>query len=306
MHISIIEPLAVDEQLVHDLMGALEGCTYTYYTERSIDQTVLAKRAHDADIVVVANAPVSRSVIEACPKLQMISVAFTGLDHIDLACCEERGIKVVNCAGYATNAVAEEVFGLAIALYRHLGECDHRMRTGGDKSGLAFRELHGKTLGVVGNGAIARRVMEIARVFGMDILCFARHERPLEGVRYVSLDELCAESDVLSIHVPSVPETHHLIDKEQFARMKPTAILINTARGPIVDTEALVEALETGRIAGAGLDVLDTEPPFDPALPILHAPHTVLAPHIGFATQEALDDRARMAIDHVREYLGNA
>ena len=303
MRIAIIEPLGVSDQLVHELMGQLEGCTYEYFAERSTDQQVLAERAAGADVIVVANAPVGSTVLEAAPNLRMLSVAFTGLDHIDTAYCEEHGIDVVNCGGYATEAVAEEVFGLALSLYRHLAECDRRSRNGGDKSGIAFRELRGKTLGLVGNGAIAMRVMELARAFGMRLLCNARNERPLEDVTYVSLDELCAQSDVISIHVPSVPGTFHMIGKKQISLMRPSAILINTARGPIVDTDALVAALESGRIAGAGLDVLDTEPPFDPNMPILRAPNTIVAPHIGFATREAIDDRAQMAIDHVREFL---
>jgi len=303
MHIAIIEPLGVNEQLVRGLMDELEGHTYDYYTERSVDQNVLAERAKGADVLVVANAPVGEQVLAAAPDLKMLSVAFTGLDHIELAYCEEQGIKVVNCSGYSTNAVAEEAFGLAISVYRHLVECDARTRAGADKSGLAFRELHGKTLGVVGNGAIAQRVMEIARAFGMKLLCWARTPRELDGVTYVSLDELCAQADILTLHVPAVPETHHLIDARRIALMKPAAILINTARGPVVDNEALAEALENGTISGAGLDVFDAEPPLDPGLRILHAPHTVLAPHIGFATQEALDARAHLAIEHVREFL---
>ncbi len=303
MHIAIIEPLGVNEQLVRGLMDELEGHTYDYYTERSVDQNVLAERAKGADVLVVANAPVGEQVLSAAPNLKMLSVAFTGLDHIDLAYCEEHGIKVVNCSGYSTNAVAEEAFGLAISVYRHLVECDARARAGADKSGLAFRELHGKTLGVVGNGAIAQRVMEIARTFGMKLLCWARTPRELDGVTYVSLDELCAQADILTLHVPAVPETHHLIDARRIALMKPAAILINTARGSVVDNEALAEALENGTISGAGLDVFDAEPPLDPSLRILHAPHTVLAPHIGFATQEALDARAHLAIEHVHEFL---
>ena len=303
MHIAIIEPLGVNEQLVRGLMDELEGHTYDYYTERSVDQNVLAERAKGADVLVVANAPVGEQVLAAAPDLKMLSVAFTGLDHIDLVYCEEHGIKVVNCSGYSTNAVAEEAFGLAISVYRHLVECDARTRAGADKSGLAFRELHGKTLGVVGNGAIAQRVMEIARAFGMKLLCWARTPRELDGVTYVSLDELCAQADILTLHVPAVPETHHLIDARCIALMKPTAILINTARGPVVDNNALAEALENGTISGAGLAVFDAEPPLDPGLRILHAPHTVLAPHIGFATQEALDARAHLAIEHVREFL---
>lgn len=304
MNVRIIEPLGVDEALVHELMSQLKGCTYEYYTERSVDQAVLAKRAAEADAIVVANAPVTAEVLRAAPGLRLLSVAFTGLDHVDLAYCEEHGVEVINCAGYSTEAVAEEAFGLMLLLYRHLLECDRRSRTGSDKSGLAFRELRAKTLGVIGNGTIAQRVMELGRAFGMRLLCFARTERPLDGVTYVGLDELCTASDVLSVHVPSVPDTFHMVGAEQIALMKPSAILINTARGPVVDNDALAAALVEGRIAGAGLDVLDAEPPFDPKLPILCAPNTVIAPHIGFATQEALDARARMAIDHVREFFG--
>lgn len=304
MNVKIIEPLGVDEALVHKLMGQLEDCEYEYYTERSVDQAVLAKRAAGADAIVVANAPVTAEVLRAAPNLRLLSVAFTGLDHIDLAYCEEHGIEVINCAGYSTEAVAEEAFGLMLTLYRHLLECDRRSRTGGDKSGLAFRELRGKTLGIIGNGAIAQRVMELGHAFGMKLLCFARTERPLDGITYATLNELCAESDVLSVHVPSVPDTFHMVGAEQIALMKPSAILINTARGPVVDNDALATALEEGRIAGAGLDVLNTEPPFDPELPILRTPNTIIAPHIGFATQEALDARAHMAIDHVREFFG--
>lgn len=305
MHVSIIEPLGVEEQLVHALMAELD-CTYDYYTERSVDPQVLANRGAQADVIVVANAPMPAEVLGACPKLRMLSVAFTGLDHVDLDFCDEQGIEVVNCSGYSTEAVAEEAFGLALSLYRHLLECDRRTRTGSDKNGLVFRELRGKTLGVVGNGAIAQRVMELGRAFGMRLLCWARTERPLDGVTYVSLDDLCRQSDVLTLHVPAVPQTRHLIGAEQLALMKPDAVLINTARGPVVDTDALVKALEQGIIAGAGLDVFDTEPPLDPDLPILHAPHTALAPHIGFATQEALDERARLAIDHVATFLSSA
>lgn len=303
MRISIIEPLGVSEQLVRELMEPLGGCTYEYFTERSTDPAVLADRAKAADVAVVANAPMPAEVLEACPNLRMLSVAFTGLDHVDLAFCEERGIEVTNCSGYSTEAVAEEVFGLALSLYRHLGEGDRRTRAGLDKSGLVFRELRGKVLGVVGNGAIAQRVMELGRAFGMRLMCWARTKRPIDGVTYLSLDELCRQSDVLTLHVPAVPATRHLIGAEQLALMKRDAILINTARGPVVDTDALVEALEGGAIAGAGLDVFDSEPPLDPSLPILQAPHTVLEPHIGFATQEALDARARLAIQHVQEFV---
>ena len=303
MHVAIIEPLGVERSLVERLMGEVAGVTFDYFDQRSVDPDELARRARGAEAVVVANAPVTERMLAQCPDLRMLSVAFTGLDHIDLAYCDEHGVEVVNCAGYSTEAVAEEVFGLALSLYRHLGECDRRVRAGADRAGLTFRELRGKTLGLVGNGAIACRVMEIARAFGMELLCHARTERPLEGVTYVGLAELCRHADVLSLHVPATPSTTHLIGERELSLMKPDAILINCARGPVVDTDALVQALEEERIAGAGLDVFDAEPPLDPALPILAVAGTQLAPHIGFATVEALAERARLAIEHVSDYV---
>ena len=302
MHVAIIEPLGVERSLVERLMGEVAGVTFDYFDQRSVDPDELARRARGAEAVVVANAPVTERMLAQCPDLRMLSVAFTGLDHIDLAYCDEHGVEVVNCAGYSTEAVAEEVFGLALSLYRHLGECDRRVRAGADRAGLTFRELRGKTLGLVGNGAIACRVMEIARAFGMDLVCHARTERPIEGVRYMGLEEVCRRADVLTLHVPATPSTTHLIGERELGLMKPDAILVNCARGPVVDTDALVRALEEGRIAGAGLDVFDTEPPLEPGLPILAAPNTQLAPHIGFATVEALCERARLAIGHVANY----
>ena len=303
MHVAIIEPLGVPEHVVQDLMRQIDNCTYSYATERTTDEDELVRRAQDAEVVIVANAPLPASVLERCPNLRMISVAFTGLDHIDLEWCKANGVMVCNCAGYSTEAVAEEAFGLMLSLYRHLITCDALVRTGKTREGLVFSELRGKTLGVVGNGSIAQRVLELGKAFGMRLLCHARTERPLKDVQYVSLEELCAQSDVVSLHVPAVPETYHMIGAAQLELMKPTAILINTARGTVVDNEALAVALERRTIAGAGLDVFDDQPPLARDLPILLAPHTVLAPHIGFATQEALDTRARMAIANVNDFL---
>lgn len=303
MHVAIIEPLGVDRSVVERLMKEAAIHTFDYFDQRTTDQVELAKRAQGAEAIIVANAPITQEMLEQCPDLKMISVAFTGLDHIDLAWCEEHGVRVENCAGYATEAVAEEVFALALSLYRHLDECDRRVRAGSDRSGLVFRELAGKTLGLVGNGAIARRVMALGRAFTMDLYCYARTERPLEGVTYVGLEELCQRADILTLHVPATAQTTHLIGAHELSLMKPDAILINCARGAVVDTDALVAALEARTIAGVGLDVFDTEPPLDPSLPIISAPHTQLAPHIGFATEEALSERARLAIDHVGAYV---
>lgn len=308
MHIVVIEPLGVEQSLIDELKQPLldAGHTFVYHTTRVTDTPTLIERGKDADILVVANLPLPAEVIDGCPKLQMIAVAFTGVDHIALDACKARGIKVSNAAGYSTNAVAELAFGLMLSLYRYIPTCDERARTGGTKDGLVGPELQGKTLGIVGTGAIGSRVAEIAKVFGMHVLAYSRTVKPAleaQGVQYVPLDELLRESDIVSLHVPSNAETRGMIGKEQIALMKPTALLINTARGPVVDNAALAEALNDEKIAGAGLDVFDMEPPLPADYPILHAKHTVLTPHVAFATKEAMIKRAHITFENVTSYL---
>lgn len=213
--------------------------------------------------------------MRAAPKVKYIAVAFTGVDHVDLSACRARGIAVSNAAGYSTNAVAELVFGLAIGLYRSIPACDQRARTGGTKDGLVGPELHGKTMGIVGTGAIGRRVAAIASAFGCKLLAYSRTEREemkALGAEYVTLEELMERSDIVSLHVPVTDGTRGLIGRELLEKMKKSAILINTARGPVVDNAALAEALENGSIAGAGIDVFDMEPPIPGDYPLLTAP----------------------------------
>lgn len=307
MKIVVMEPLGVKMEQINALAVPLQaaGHDFVYYTEKETDQTKLLARVQDADVIMLANQPLSAEIINTCPNLKMLSVAFTGVDHIALAACRERGILVCNAAGYSTNAVAELTFGLAISVIRNIVPCDARCRQAETKDGLIGFELFGKTFGVVGTGAIGSRVAKIAAAFGCRVLAYSRTpkaELQADGVSYVSLDELLAASDFVSLHVPLTDATRGLINAEAIAKMKPTAVLLNTARGPVVDSEALNE----GRLAGAGIDVFEGEPPIAPEHPLCHAKNTVLTPHVAFASTEALAARAEIVFANIEKWLAGA
>lgn len=305
MKLVILEPLGVEQEKL--LALAEEKLTdrveIEAYDTRVTDADALAERAKDADIVVLSNLPFRREVMERCPNLKMISVAFTGVDHVDMDYCRERGILVSNCAGYSNTAVSELVFGLALSLYRRIIECDRAVRAGKDKTGLVGLELAGKTFGIIGMGAIGTRTAQLAKAFGCRVLGFNRNPKQVEGVRMVELDELLRESDIVSLHVPLTEQTRGMIGEREIGLMKPSAILINTARGPVVDSAALAAALKEGRLAGAAVDVYETEPPIPQDHPLLSAPHVAATPHVAFATKEALYQRAVIVFDNVAGYL---
>lgn len=305
MKLVILEPLGVEQEKL--LALAEEKLTdrveIEAYDTRVTDADALAERAKDADIVVLSNLPFRREVMERCPNLKMISVAFTGVDHVDMDYCREKGILVSNCAGYSNTAVSELVFGLALSLYRRIIECDRAVRAGKDKTGLVGLELAGKTFGIIGMGAIGTRTAQLAKAFGCRVLGFNRSLKQVEGVRMVELDELLRESDIVSLHVPLTEQTRGMIGEREIGLMKPSAILINTARGPVVDSAALAAALKEGRLAGAAVDVYETEPPIPQDHPLLTAPNVAATPHVAFATKEALYQRAVIVFDNVAGYL---
>lgn len=308
MKIITMEPLGIPTEKITKLAKALQdaGHAFTYYETKEMDQEKLIARCQDADIIILANQPINRAVIESCPKLKMLSVAFTGVDHVALDACRERNITVCNAAGYSTNAVAELAFGLAIAVIRNLVPCDAQTRTEGTKDGLVGFELFGKKFGVVGTGAIGARVAAIARAFGCEVYAYSRTKKASlieKGVHYVDLPTLVSTCDFISLHVPLNDHTKHLIDAKALAAMKPTAVLINTARGPVVDNAALAAALNAGKIAGAGIDVFETEPPIPKTHPLVGAKHTVLAPHVAFASAEALQKRAQIVFANIAQWL---
>ncbi|MEI3504135.1 MAG: NAD(P)-dependent oxidoreductase [Anaerovoracaceae bacterium] len=257
-------------------------------------------------MVVLSNFRYGRDVMEKCPGMKYICVAFTGYDHVDMDYCREKGITVSNCAGYSTVAVADLVFGFVIDLYRNIIRCNEVVRESGTKAGLIGPELKGKTFGIIGAGAIGTRVASIAQAFGCRTPTYSRTKKDINGLELVALDTLMAESDIVPVHVPQIKETTGLINSEKIALMKKDAVLINTARGPIVDSQALADALNESRIAGAAVDVFETEPPIHPAHPLLNAKNCIATPHIAFASVQAMYKRADIVCENIKAYLAGS
>lgn len=305
MKLVIIEPLGVEKDtLLAMAKAALPGdLDIVYYDTKVTDTASLIERGKDADIIAVSNLPMNRDVINGCEKLKMLSVAFTGVDHIAMDACRRKGVLVSNCAGYSTVAVADLVFGMVIDLYRNILPCDTAVRRGGTKDGLIGNELEGKTFGIIGTGAIGMRVARIAAAFGCRVLGYSRTVKDVDYIEYVDKETLLKESDIVSLHTPLTDRTRGLIGRDELALMKESAILINTSRGPVVDSDRLADALNEGKIAGAGIDVFEKEPPLDTDHPLLRAKNTVATPHIGFATKERLVKRAVIVFDNVAGWL---
>lgn len=304
MKIVILESLGISDEEFNRISKPLKdsGHEIVLFDDEKTDDETLKERVKDAEILVLANMPLSGEVIEAAEKLKYISVAFTGYDHIDLEKCKEKGIQVSNAGGYSTNSVAELTFGLITALLRNIVPLDAVIREGGTKDGYQQTDLKGKTLGILGTGEIGSTVANLGLAYGCKVLAYNRSENQDlidKSVEYKSLDEVLKLSDIVTIHMPLTDETRNLIDKDKLALMKDSSFLINTAVGPIVDNAALAEALHDGLIAGAGLDRVDMEPPVPADYPILDAPNTVLVPHIGFATDEAMVRRAEITFNNI-------
>lgn len=304
MKIVVLESLGISEEEFARLSKPLKdkGHELTVYDDGKLDDATIKSRIKDAEVLVLANTPLSADVIDAADNLKYISIAFTGYNHIDLEKCQEKGIKVSNAAGYSTDSVAEITFGLIISLLRNIIPLEDIVRQGGTKDGYRQLDLKGKTLGVLGTGDIGGAVAKLGLAFGCKIIAYNRSEKPELinlGVEYKPLDEVLKQSDIVTLHMPLTDNTKGLIDAEKLAMMKPSSFLINTAIGPIVDNKALAEALHKGTIAGAGLDRVDMEPPISADYPILDAPNTVLVPHIGYATEEAMVRRAKITFDNI-------
>ncbi len=308
MKLVIIEPLGVQKdtllKMAKDTLG--DALEIIYYDTRVTDTETLIERGKDADIIAVSNLPLNKDVISGCTNLKMLAVAFTGVDHIAMDACKERNITVCNCAGYSNAAVSDLVFGLLISFYRNIIPCNEVVRKSGTKDGLVGFELEGKKFGIVGSGAIGTRVALIAKAFGCEVYAYSRTKKEIEGVTFVDLDTLLSVCDVVSLHVPLNEHTKGLINGEKLSLMKTNAVLINTARGPVVDSNALAEALNNGKIAGALVDVFETEPPIAESHPLLNAKNLIATPHVAFATKEALVKRAVIVFDNVKAFLNNS
>jgi D-3-phosphoglycerate dehydrogenase / 2-oxoglutarate reductase len=280
----------------------------TVYTERGADlEAELIRRVRDADVVVNirAHARFTTSVLAACDRLRLISVWGTGTDHIDLAACRARGVTVAHTPGVNAHAVAEHTMALMLAVTRRIPSFAAAVRAGQWPRDLLV-QLDGKTLGIVGLGAVGRRVATLAAPFGLRLLASTHGDdagrAALVGAQHLPLDALLRESDIVTLHLRLSDETTGLLGRERLALMKPSAFLINTARGGLVDRDALVDSLRAGRLRGAGLDVFHEEP-IRADDPLLLLPNVVLTPHNAGMTPEVIDVGLRQAVENVASYL---
>lgn len=307
MKIVLLESLGIPAELLKSYADKLEakGHTFAAY-EKNTDAQVQIDRAKDADVIMIANMPLKGEVIRACKNLKFINVAFTGVDHVDLAAAKEMGVKVSNASGYSTQSVAELALGMMLSLLRNVPQVEERCRAGKTKDGLVGTELRGKTVGIVGAGAIGQNTGRLCKAFGCKVIAYNhRPKQAAEGTidEFVDLDTLTRESDIISLNCPLNDSTRGMFGAERIAMMKKTAILINVARGPVVDSRALADALNEGRIAGAGIDVFETEPPLDVNHPLLHTPNTIVTPHVAFASKESMALRAQIVFDSLDSFI---
>ncbi len=310
MRIAMIEPLNVSMEIIDQLSKRIrdEKHELIIYDNVTKDVEELKRRVAGADAVIIANNKLPGEVIESADNLKLISVAFTGIDHVDKEACIKKNVKISNCAGYSDQAVAELVIGMIISKLRNLVECNTAVRQGKTMAseGLMGSELCGKTVGVVGTGKIGLKVAELLKAFGCNLLGYdvaVRKEAEDLGVRYVSLEELLKESDIVTLHTPLMESTKGLINKDNLELMKPSALLINCARGPVIDIEAVAAALNNKRIAGAAIDVFEIEPPLPLNHVLVNTDNTLLTPHVAFATDESMVRRAKIAFDNIYAWL---
>ena len=308
MNIVCVESLGISRERFESLKAhySAMGHDFTYYMDRREDEATLADRMREADVAVISNIKLPADVLAQCPKLRYLSVAFTGLDHIDLAYCREHGIKVQNAAGYSTTAVSELAVGMMLDLLRNIVTLNEKIRQGGSRGTFLGRELRGKTVGIVGTGAIGTATARLLVAFGAKVVAWSRTERPevkALGVEYMPLDDLLRQSDIVSLHVPLCDETRGLIGERELSLMKPTAMLVNTARGPVCDIAAVGRALIESRIAGAAFDVFEHEPPLPIDHLLLSTNRCLVTPHVAFATEESFAARADIVFGHVDEWL---
>ena len=281
------------------------------------DVTVVESTAEDraalarAQVIVTALAPVTAEDIDAAPKLEFIQCTSHGFDYVDLEAARRRGVTVANIgsSGAEHHDVAEHTFALLLALAKQIVPAHTALAAGewaAPRLQQSLTELTGKTLGLIGFGAIGQQVARRAAAFDMAVLYTARTARPEAekryGARRVPLEELLRTADYVSLHLPLTEDTRHMLNADRLALLKPTAFLVNTSRAAIIDQEALAEALATGRLAGAGLDVFDPEPPAADS-PLLHSPNVVLTPHIAGVTRETLIRIALAAVENTAAYL---
>ncbi|MFA5997905.1 MAG: hydroxyacid dehydrogenase [Candidatus Paceibacterota bacterium] len=323
MHIHYFSGEAWEEEFVRT---RLTGHDITFHSETVAASPDFADPQAEV-LCAFIESPIGEAEMQRFPALKLIATRSTGFDHIDLAAAKARGIAVANVPFYGENTVAEFAFALLLALSRRIIDADERVRGGAfSPAGLRGFDLAGKTIGVVGTGHIGAHVIRMSKGFGMQVVGFdafpnAELSHTLD-FSYVSLPELLAASDIVTLHVPYNPQTHHLINRENIGSLKKGAYLINTARGAVVETQALVDALTSGSLAGAALDVLEEEGELNDEMKLLTAPHpnaealkvtlenhyliehprVIVTPHLAFNTQEAVERILNATIENIQKF----
>ncbi len=297
--------------LEQDHMDRLNNLgTVQIYNDLPRSEKELINRLEDAEIAIVGWSIVSSEVINKLTHLKMISIWATGYDSVDTGTAKNHGISVTNVPGYASEAVAEHVFALLLSFTRKIPAADRYVKMGKfDWKEFTGFELAGKTIGIIGMGSIGIRVAEIAGCFGLNVISFKAHPNKEKArkfeIRFLCLDDVLSQSDFLTIHVPLTAETEKMISYRELSKMKKNAIIINTSRGKVIDEAALIEALTSGKIRGACLDVLSKEPP-EKDNPLLNLDNVILTPHIAFHTIEALRRCTDICIDNVEAFIKGA
>lgn len=308
MKISLLESIGVSAEKIEDLSKKMKesGHDFTYYDTKACDVEELKRRSIGQDIIMIANSPYPDEVVREAADLKLLAVAFTGIDHVGLTVCREKGITVCNCAGYSDQAVAELVIGMVLSVYRKIIDGDRAVLDGSTSAGLMGIEIAGKTVGIIGCGKIGTKTAKLFQAFGAKVLAYdtaVKEEWKQDEIEYVELETLLAKSDIVSLHMPQNESTRGFISREKIYSMKTDSIFINCARGPIVDNEALADALREGRIAGAAIDVFDMEPPIPADYPLCNTKNILLTPHVAFSTKEAMLRRADIEFGNVYAYL---
>ena len=284
--------------------------TFAVYDRTDVDQIV--ERAIDADILVVNKTPLSAETLKKLPKLRHITVLATGYDIIDIKAAREQGISVSNAPAYGVDAVAQQAMALLLELCRGTGMHDASVKKGDWAKAADWcywlkpqRELSGMVLGLIGFGNNGRRLGDLGHAFGMDVISYtvpATNPPEYKPFRFVELQELFSTADVISLHCPLMDATRHIINETSIASMKDGCIIINTARGPLVDEDAVARALVSGKLGGFGADVLSVEPP-SADNPLLHTPNTLITPHIAWATLHARKNIMEIVAGNIESYI---
>ncbi len=307
MRIVMLEPLMVSTEHIERLsQGLLEQGHEFIPCYNHVPKEGKLELAKDADVLIVANSTLEEEIIKAAPNLRLISVGFTGVDHIPIKYCKDNNISVCNSQGYATIPTAELAVALMLMRTRNVVEVENRCRDGKTKDGLVGSELSYKTVGIVGTGMIGRQVASMLKGFNVNLLGYSRTENndALElGIKYTSLKDLFMKSDFISLHIPLDSNTKGLINKELISLMREDAILINCAREGVIDIDALIDALNNNKIRGAGIDVYEIEPPLSTENKYKEVNNLYMTPHIGFASIESMERRSKIVFDNIYKYL---